>query len=325
MGNVDDEDDAVVLSFSRGAKLARSAPSTSRATTEGDVVVTWEKTCAPTTSIATLYRLADGHAFDEKRFTMKLTRANTTTATANTTATTNTTTTTMAKSAVDFASFATLETSGVDVRRTFELGMKNGRGVARVTCDVRVTWLRNFDGGMDGGDGMTDLTELSAISALDSEATDVTPRDGGGDREQDLSGFANLLSPVAESVSPVVVRQSERREEAAREARDEALARVAELEVAMERGKAESEIRARALKSEKRSVEGQLERAREEARAAREEVKSANEAKNLAVDRVVADVDAIEREKNAVVRENKDLEFKVEALERALRERDADV
>ncbi len=325
MGNVCDEDDAVVLSFSRGAKLARSAPSTSRATTEGDVVVTWEKTCAPTTSIATLYRLADGHAFDEKRFTMKLTRANTMTTAANTTATTNTTTTTMAKSAVDFASFATLETSGVDVRRTFELGMKNGRGVARVTCDVRVTWLRNFDGGMDGGDGMTDLTELSAISALDSEATDVTPRDGGGDREQDLSGFANLLSPVAESVSPVVVRQSERREEAAREARDGALARVAELEVAMERGKAESEIRARALESEKRSIEGQLERAREEARAAREEVKSANEAKNLAVNRVVADVDAIEREKNAVVRENKELEFKVEALERALRERDADV
>ena len=313
MGKVDDEEDAVVLSFSRGAKLARSAPSTSRATTEGDVVVTWEKTCAPTTSIATLYRLADGHAFDEKRFTMKLTRANTTTATANTTATTNTTTTTMAKSAVDFASFATLETSGVDVRRTFELGMKNGRGVARVTCDVRVTWLRHFDGGMDGGDGMTDLTELSAISALDSEATDVTPRDGGGDREQDLSGFANLLSPVAESVSPV------------REARDGALARVAELEVAMERGKAESEIRARALESEKRSVEGQLERAREEARAAREEVNSANEAKTLAVDRVVADVEAIEREKNAVVRENKELEFKVEALERALRERDADV
>ncbi len=328
MGNVCDEDDAVVLSFSRGAKLARSAPSTSRGTTEGDVVVTWEKTCALTTSVATLYRLADGHAFDEKRFTMKLMRATTTTAAANTTATTNTTTTTtttMAKSAVDFASFATLETNGVDVRRTFELGMKNGRGVARVTCDVRVTWLRNFDGGMDGGDGMTDLTELSAISALDSEATDVTPRDGGGDREQDLSGFANLLSPVAESVSPVVVRQSERREEAAREARDGALARVAELEVAMERGKAESEIRARALESEKRSVEGQLERAREEARAAREEVKSANEAKNLAVNRVVADVDAIEREKNAVVRENKDLEFKVEALERALRERDADV
>lgn len=326
MGNVCDEDEAVVLSFSRGAKLARSAPSTSRATTEGDVVVTWEKTCAPTTSIATLYRLADGHAFDEKRFTMKLTRATTTTAAANTTATTNTTTTTtMAKSAVDFASFATLETNGVDVRRTFELGMKNGRGVARVTCDVRVTWLRHFDGGMDGGDGMTDLTELSAISALDSEATDVTPRDGGGDREQDLSGFANLLSPVAESVSPVVVRQSERREEAAREARDGALARVAELEVAMERGKAESEIRARALESEKRSVEGQLERAREEARAAREEVNSANEAKTLAVDRVVADVEAIEREKNAVVRENKDLEFKVEALERALRERDADV
>ena len=104
MGNVCDEDDAVVLSFSRGAKLARSAPSTSRATTEGDVVVTWEKTCAPTTSVATLYRLADGHAFDEKRFTMKLTRATTTTAAANTTATTNTTTTTtttMAKSAVD--------------------------------------------------------------------------------------------------------------------------------------------------------------------------------------------------------------------------------
>ena len=138
MGKVDDEEDAVVLSFSRGAKLARSAPSTSRATTEGDVVGTWEKTCAPTTSIATLYRLADGHAFDEKRFTMKLTRATTTTAAAaNTTATTNTTTTTtMAKSAVDFASFATLETSGVDVRRTFELGMKNGRGVARVTCDL---------------------------------------------------------------------------------------------------------------------------------------------------------------------------------------------
>ena len=55
------------------------------------------------------YRLADGHAFDEKRSTMKLTRA-TTTAAANMTATMNTTTTTTtAKSAVDFASFATLD------------------------------------------------------------------------------------------------------------------------------------------------------------------------------------------------------------------------
>ena len=296
--------------------MATSKPSSSsrEVTPEGDVAVTWDETCAPMTSVSTLYRRADGGGFEEKRFAMKLTRRGTTT------------TTTTAKGAVDFASFATLETSGVDVRRTFELEMKRGGGVARVECDVRVTWLRHFGGPNDDVDGLTELTEMSAASALESEATDVTPRDGGGgDREQDLSGFANLLSPVAESVSPIVVRQSERREEAAREARDEALARVAELEAAMERGKAESEIRARALESEKRSLEGQLERAREEARGAREDVKSANEAKSLAVDRVVADIEAIEREKNAVVRENKELEFKVEALERALRERDADV
>lgn len=315
VASTEDARDVVVLQCVRGAKLATSKPSSSSSrevTPEGDVVaVTWDETCAPMTSVSTLYRRADGGGFEEKRFAMKLSRR-------------GTTTTTTAKGAVDFASFATLETSDVDVRRTFELEMKRGGGVARVECDVRVTWLRHF-GGPNDVDGMTELTEMSAASALESEATDVTPRDGGGDREQDLSGFANLLSPVAESVSPIVVRQSERREEAAREARDEALARVAELEATMERGKAESEIRARALESEKRSLEGQLERAREEARVAREDVKSANEAKSLAVDRVVADIEAIEREKNAVVRENKELEFKVEALERALRERDADV
>jgi hypothetical protein len=317
VAKTEDARDVVVLQCARGAKLATSKPSSSssrESTPEGDVVaVTWDETCAPMTSVSTLYRRANGGGFEEKRFAMKLSRRGTTT-----------TTTTTAKGAVDFASFATLETSDVNVRRTFELEMKRGGGVARVECDVRVTWLRHF-GGANDVDGMTELTEMSAASALESEATDVTPRDDGGDREQDLSGFANLLSPVAESVSPIVVRQSERREEAAREARDEALARVAELEAAMERGKAESEIRARALESEKRSLEGQLERAREEARGAREDVKSANEAKSLAVDRVVADIEAIEREKNAVVRENKELEFKVEALERALRERDADV
>lgn len=315
VAKTEDARDVVVLQCARGAKLATSKPSSSssrESTPEGDVVaVTWDETCAPMTSVSTLYRRANGGGFEEKRFAMKLSRR-------------GTTTTTTAKGAVDFASFATLETSDVNVRRTFELEMKRGGGVARVECDVRVTWLRHF-GGANDVDGMTELTEMSAASALESEATDVTPRDDGGDREQDLSGFANLLSPVAESVSPIVVRQSERREEAAREARDEALARVAELEAAMERGKAESEIRARALESEKRSLEGQLERAREEARGAREDVKSANEAKSLAVDRVVADIEAIEREKNAVVRENKELEFKVEALERALRERDADV
>jgi len=311
----EDADDVFVLQCARGAKLATSKPSSSRAVTpEGDVAVTWDENVgAPMTTVSTLYRLADGGGFEEKRFAMKLSRR-----------AAATTTTTTAKGAVDFASFATLETSGVNVRRTFELEMKRGGGVARVECDVRVTWLRHFGGSKDGDDRMTELTEMSAASALASEATDVTPS-GGGDRDQDLTGFANLLSPVAESVSPIVVRQSERREEAAREARDEALARVAELEAAMERGKAEAEIRARALESEKRSLEGQLERAREEARGAREDVKSANEAKSLAVDRVVADIEAIEREKNAVVRENKELEFKVEALERALRERDADV
>ena len=79
-------------------------------------------------------------------------------------------------------------------------------------CRIRATWLKNYANA--SADGATELSMVSGLESESSAVTDATPPNLL--REQDLSGFQQLLSPVAESVSPVIVRQSERREEQAR-------------------------------------------------------------------------------------------------------------
>ena len=238
---------------------------------------------------------------------------------------------TTAKASVDFARFATMETgggSGEGEACVLTLTVKDGaRGVVggaktmTLRCRVRTTWLKNYASA--SADGATELSMVSALESESSVATDATPPNLL--REQDLSGFQQLLSPVAESVSPVIVRQSERREEQAR-AELEAQRRLnADMEVRLEAVRNELEKTKEELATQRRAVENESARAQSEIAAAKEEAQKTLREKERAIDRVLSDIAAIEKERNAAVRASKDQGFHIEALERSLRERDSDI
>ena len=189
-------------------------------------------------------------------------------------------------------------------------------------CRIRATWLKNLKSCESASDG---VTELSMVSGWESESaeTDATPRNVS--REQDLSGFQQFLSPVVESVSPVVVRQSRRREDEARSELEAHRRLHADVEVTLEAVKSELKKAKDELMTHRRAAEIESSRAQSEIAAVKEEARNALDAKERAIDRVISDVSAIEKEKNAAVRASKDYAFQVEALERTLRERDSDI
>ena len=325
---IDDDDDArsrFRVRWSRGAKVQRTTTATATAGRAN-----WETTSDDggwTTAVVTLRRRAardGGTTFEAKAFDVKAERARgdgdgEDDAFATT-----------AKASVDFARFATVETGGGlggEEACVMTLTVKDGaRGVGgaktmTLRCRIRATWLKNYANA--SADGATELSMVSGLESESSAVTDATPPNLL--REQDLSGFQQLLSPVAESVSPVIVRQSERREEQAR-AELEAQRRLnVDMEVRLEAVRNELEKTKEELATQRRAVENESARAQSEIAAAKEEAQKTLREKERAIDRVLSDIAAIEKERNAAVRASKDQGFHIEALERSLRERDSDI
>jgi hypothetical protein len=341
----DDERHRFVIRVCRGAKVQTSEPSRDAETSADGrgFIAEWAPT--PTSErehrhrsslIATFFKSKPGDGdgggvgFDAKEYAVKLQRER---RVVNRKGDEEYAYETIAKSSFDFTTFATLSDES-DVRgehpREFVLPVKKGaRGMGEATsvrcrAVVRVVWLKNFNQTPDA------LTELSFVSGLDSVsesvATDVTPPQSiAALGEQDLAGFQNLLSPVAESVSPIVVRQTERRETAAREEARDAMNRVAELEVSLERAHAKVEDVNQELAKRQHEFENDLARARRENAAMKETVASTQEAKERAITRVLDDMNAVEAEKTRLEKHNRNLEYELETVKRTLRERDLDL
>ena len=270
--------------------------------------------------------ISGGLAFEPKEYCVKLQRVDVDAKDGSTKYITE------AKGAVDIAAFASvdgpMETRKIllDVKHS-AIGAFAGAKTLSLTVEARVVWLKNFVSDIDA------LTNLSLVSGIESNwsasvRTDATPPEGAG--EQDLSGFPSsplqaLLSPVAESVSPVVVRQIERRESIAREALDEERRRVAQLEVMLEEKQEETSRAIRLLTDEKKDLSAELKRAMCEAETARAQAQLEKEAKETAIMRVIEDMNAIESEKKSIEKEKNALELQVQNLERTLRERDVDI
>lgn len=345
---VDDERHRFVIRVCRGAKVQTSEPSRDAETSADGrgFVAEWAPT--PTSErerqqhrrsslIATFFKSKPGDGdgggvgFDAKEYAVKLQRER---RVVNRKGDEEFAYETIAKSSFDFTTFATLSDE-CDVRgehpREFVLPVKKGaRGMGEATsvrcrAVVRVVWLKNFNQTPDA------LTELSFVSGLESSvsesvATDVTPPQSvAALGEQDLAGFQNLLSPVAESVSPIVVRQTERREAAAREEARDAMNRVAELEVSLERAHATVEDVNQELAKRQHEFDNDLARARRENAAMKETVASTQEAKERAITRVLDDMNAVEVEKTRLEKHNRHLEYELETVKRTLRERDLDL
>ncbi|CEG02086.1 unnamed product [Ostreococcus tauri] len=313
-----DESESIKVRWRRRAKTSTSAEATTRTRSDacGTTTVTWtreEEGCSSTATIATLFGGKDGRGFEAKTYTLELLRRR---------ASDGATWETTARGEIDFAEFANV----MDVRGsrvTIKLETKNSeRWDATLECEIRARWLRAYDA--DREDAMTDLSCVSAIESL-SVATDVTPSDGAD--EQDLTGFGlqSLLSPVAESVSPIVVRQSERREAMARAELETQSKRVNELEVALETIKNELEQERANSAAEKRAHQKAMVLVHAEIATAKEDAKAASTAKAFAAAKSLEDIEALEYEKNAAVRAKKELEFERNALERRLYEREADI
>jgi len=339
--------DRFVIRVCRGAKVQTSERSRNAETSADGLgfVAEW----APTTSegerrnrrsslIATFFKSktdADGGGgggvgFDAKEYAVKLQRER---RVVNRKGDAEYAYETVAKSNFDFTTFATLsdESDMHDMNpHEFVLPVKKGArrmgDASSVRCRavVRVVWLNNQTPDADG------LTELSFVSGLDSVsesvATDVTPPSSvTALGEQDLAGFQTLLSPVAESVSPIVVRQTERREAAAREEARDAMNRVAELEVSLERAHAKVAGMNQELEKRQHEFENALASARRENAAMKETVASTQEAKERAITRVLNDMNAVEAEKTRLEKHNRTLEYELETVKRTLRERDLDL
>jgi len=343
-----------VLRWSRGAKVQVSRASTSDVA--AGTIATWatDDAAATSSSIATLFKrnttsasssataaeeaflptvgasdISGGLAFEPKEYCVKLQRVDADPKDGMTKYVT------VAKGAVDIAAFASVD--GPMETRKISLDVKSsavaalaGAKTLTLTVEARVVWLKNFVPDMDA------LTDLSLVSGIESNwsasvKTDATPPESSS--EQDLSGFPGipgsplqvLLSPVAESVSPIVVRQIERRESIAREALDNERRKVAQLEVLLEETKEETGRTIRLLMDEKKELSVELKRAMCESETARAQAQSEKEAKDTAITHVIDDMNAIENEKKSIEKERNNLELQVQNLERTLRERDSDI
>ena len=343
-----------VLRWSRGAKVQVSRASTSDVA--AGTIATWatDDAAATSSSIATLFKrnttsasssaaaaeealptvgasdISGGLAFEPKDYCVKLQRVDADPKDGLTKYVT------VAKGAVDIAAFASVD--GPMETRKISLNVKSSAAVAALagaktltlTVEARVVWLKNFVPDMDT------LTDLSLVSGIESNwsasvKTDATPPESSS--EQDLSGFPGipgsplqvLLSPVAGSVSPIVVRQIERRESIAREALDNERRKVAQLEVILEETKEETGRTIRLLMDEKKELSAELKRAMCESETARAQAQSEKEAKDTAIMHVIDDMNAIENEKKSIEKERNNLELQVQNLERTLRERDSDI
>ena len=341
-------EDVYVVRMTRRGKTHVSKESTLKSENECEsesagarAICAWSREDAPSSSVATLVA-RDGETttkgvarecahfgvgFEAKEYVVKLQRVVVDARDGRRTYVTE------AKGVADIASFASID--GPMETRKIDLEVKSGAsasfsGAKRVvlTIEARVVWLKHV-----AASDVDALTELSMVSGMESNwsasvKTDATPP--GETDEQDLSGFANhslhtLLSPVAESVSPVVVRQFARRESIAREALDDERRRVAELEVSLEEKREESNRNIRLLNEEKQVLSAQLKRTLIELEAAKAQAIEEKEAKELAITRVIEDMNAIENEKKGLEKAKNAQELELENLERLLREKDLDI
>ena len=307
-GGVKAGEEEIIVRWRRGAKVVTSAPATRVERVEGKRRATWDDgdRSMRAACVVTLFERQGGSGmrFERKAFAVEaLARGRDGKWIA------------LGRGTIDFAEHARVNDDGWS-RVSISLA---GGGV--IVADVRCAWLGERAEEEDA------MTSLSCVSALSSAATDATPPQSG-ECEQDLSGFPviqSLLSPVAESVSPIVVRQMERREAAARAETEAQCARVNELEVEITLVRNELEVSAHALAAQKRDSELATARLLTEIAKAQAEAEAAQSAKDLAIARARADIDAIEKEKNAAVTKNKEYEFQIAALQRSIRERDADI
>jgi len=297
-----EDEEEIIVRWRRGAKVVTSAPAVRVERVDGKLRAVWDDgdRSARVACVVTLFERQGGSGirFERKAFAVEaLARGGDGGWIA------------LGRGTIDFAEHARVGDDGWS-RVSISL---TGGGV--IVVDVRCAWLGERAAEEDA------MTNLSCVSALSSAATDATPPPSG-ECEQDLSGFPvipqSLLSPVAESVSPIVARQLERREAAARAETEAQCARVNELEVEIALIRNELEVSTLALAAQKRDSVREIAESRAEAEAARS-------AKNVAIARALADIDAIEKEKNAAVMRNKEYEFQLEALRRSIRERDAGI
>lgn len=306
-------EEEIVVRWRRGAKVVTSARATRVERVDGTLRAVWDDGDRPARAscVVTLFERqgGSGKRFERKAFAVEaLARGRDGGWIA------------LGRGTIDLAEHARV---GDDGWSRVSISLSGG---GELLVDVRCAWLG--ERAAAATDAMSDVTDLSRVSALSSAVTDGTPPPSG-EWEQDLSGFPvlpqSLLNPVAESVSPVVVRQMERREAAARAETEAQCARVNELEVEITLVRNELEVSALALAAQKRDSELATTRFLTEIAEARAEAEAAQSAKDLATTRALADIDAIEKEKNAAVAKSKEYEFQIAALQRSIRERDADI